>query len=390
MPTFGTRNRLRRRHMRPNNNKKEGLPYGVDGWQLMLATVMNDMSDGLCFEDGRRRKPRVSANRHNDWPACGISGLLLLTVYDCGLLCVPSDEQSTDHRNDTIISDKSEKLSEFDFDPPPPGPSLWNDPTNFNLEAMQAQQISNCSHQENPMRKSRCSRSRRSNTPEKRKTLRSNSSKSRRSSLKLPSPQIISHAPKQISLPPENIPTNPTQLTAATTVTHPPATIHLTTDESTAIITHPAIFHPTTTDTSHPALVHPAVVIDTTAHPAPIHPTTHLTSAEPPSTDSPNYPTKTTPATLPTHRMPLAHLTRPLFGALNEILSFPTPRDRLRFNSWPPCSTPNAQTPALSQPIPTSRTHLTPLFRALNGFLPFPTPPDRPRSTNLWMSLSIC
>ena len=57
----------------------------------MLATVMDDMSDGLCLEDGRRRKPPVSSNRHNDWPACSVLGLLLLTVCDCGLPCVPSD-----------------------------------------------------------------------------------------------------------------------------------------------------------------------------------------------------------------------------------------------------------------------------------------------------------
>ena len=48
--------------------------------QLMLA-VMDDVSDGLCFEDGQRRKPRVSANRHNDWPACGISGLLICSRF---------------------------------------------------------------------------------------------------------------------------------------------------------------------------------------------------------------------------------------------------------------------------------------------------------------------
>ena len=59
----------------------------------MMDVVGDDVSDGLCFEDGRRRKPSVSANRHNDWPALGISGLLfcLFTVCDYGLLCVPAD-----------------------------------------------------------------------------------------------------------------------------------------------------------------------------------------------------------------------------------------------------------------------------------------------------------
>ena len=47
-----------------------------------------------------------------------------------------TEKQSTGHRTDTIISDKSENLSEFDLAPPPPGLSFWNNPIEF--EMMQA------------------------------------------------------------------------------------------------------------------------------------------------------------------------------------------------------------------------------------------------------------
>jgi hypothetical protein len=200
--------------------------------------------------------------------------------------------------------------------------------------------------------------------------------KSRRSSSKPPSPPII-------SIPPENTLTTPTHPTTDTTIIHPlhPTTTTTTTDTDTN--THPAIFH-TTTDTTHPAIIQHPTTIDTTTHdPAIIHltptNTTDPTSTEPPCIQPPSHPTKTTPAPLPTIRMPHAHLTRPLFRALNGFLSFPTPPDRP--NPSLPYSTPNTLTPVPPPSTPTPHTHSKPLFRALNGFLSFPTPPDRPRST---------
>ena len=226
-----------------------------------------------------------------------------------------SEKQSTDHCNDTIIRYKSEKLPEFELEPPPPEPSFWNDPTNIDLEIMNAK-LSTCSHQE---------------------SLRRGQSTNHRN-------DTISDKSEQIS----ELDFEPP----------PPGGPSFWSDQTNNDFEMMQGQNSKYSHQENPALAHLTGAIDTTAHP--IH--------------------STTPATLPTLRPPLAHSARLLFRALNDILSFPTPPDRLRSN---------AQTPALSHPIPTSRTHLTPLFRALNGFLSFPTPPDRPHSTNSWTSLFI-
>ena len=165
----------------------------------------------------------------------------------------------------------------------------------------------------------------------------------------------ISDTPKKIPIP-EKTPTTSTQ--------------HLTTDPTT---THTAIIHPTTNHmTTHPAISHTA--------------STHLTSTDP---TTPDYTANIHPTTTTTDMT--AHLTRPLFRALNGFLSFPTPPDRPRSNPWLPYSMPKTPTPEPPQPMPMlPRAHLKLLFRALDGFLPFPTPPDRPSRSNHSTRLSSC